>query len=314
MPTKLGRTRCAAALLWPMVLLGGCITARFDNPVASFRESINTSGAAIATYYTGLNRFEREVYLDGRLYDPNEVVLATDAQGKPTPLTGALFSAQSIKARTDAIALLGVYAQRLGELSGSEAPKQFAEGTKVLGEDLANLQKTFEDLGDASAMDYAAPIGKIVGAIGCMVLEHKREAAVKAAIEEGAPSVRQVLAFLQKDLSRVIDPLKKTGLKQKLAERVVYYNTHRSASFEQRKQMLAEIDIAASRYEAAVTANPANLIQVMSEAHEALVKYAASPKTPGTFAELLAALQTFKSCAQEVAEAVKQIQDLRKGD
>jgi hypothetical protein len=107
--------------------------------------------------------------------------------------------------------------------------------------------------------------------------------------------------------------LKRTGLKQELADRVTYYNDHRQASFEQRRQILTEIDAAASRYEAALTANPANLIQTMSEALESLVIYAGSPKTPQSFAELLAALETFKNQAQEVADAVKQIRDLRRG-
>jgi len=249
-------------------------------------------------------------------------VLATDEQGRPTPLIGKLFSAESIKARTDAIALLGVYAQRLGELAGSEAPKQFAEGTKILGDNLFNLQTTFEKLGkddeekktiDATAKNYTGPIGTIVGVIGRIYLEKQRDAAVKEAIEKGAPAVRTVLALLQKDLTEVIDPLKKLGLKQELAERVAHYNKNRKASFEQRRQILAEIDAAAARYEAALTANPANLVQTMSETHESLVKYAGSPKTPQTFAELLTALETFKSHAQEVANAVKQIRDLRKG-
>jgi hypothetical protein len=317
-----GRTHRIAIMLLSTVVLTGCVTAHFTEPIASFRDSINTSSATIRIYYVELNQFEREIYLDERLYDPTKEVFATDEQGQLTPLIGAFFGAESIKARTDAIALLGVYAQRLGELAASEAPKQFAEGTKILGDNLFNLQKTFEKLGkddeekktiDATAKNYAGPIGRIVGVIGRIYSEKQREAAIKKAIEEGAPAVRTVLALLQKDLTEVIDPLKRLGLKQKLAERVTHYNNNRQASFEQRRQMLAEIDAAASRYEAALTANPANLIQTMSEAHEALVKYAGSPKTPQSFAELLAALETFKSHAQEVANAVKQIRDLRKG-
>ncbi len=255
------------------------------------------------------------------MYDSTKTVVATDEHGKPTPLIGALFSAESIKARTDAIALLGIYATRLGELAGSEAPKQFAEGAKILGDNLFNLQKTFDKLGkddeekkiiDATAKNYSGPIGTVIGVVGRIYLETQRDAAVQKAIEEGAPAVRTVLSLLQKDLTEVIDPLKTLGLKEELADRVMYYNVNRTATFEQRKQLLAEIDAAASRYETALTANPANLIQTMSEAHESLVKYAGSPKTPQSFAELLAALETFRNQAQEVADAVKQIRDLRK--
>lgn len=316
-------THRIAIMLLSTVLLSGCVTARFTEPITSFRDSINTSSITIGNYYTELNQFEREIYLDERLYDPTKEVLSTDKEGNPTPLLGAPFSAESIKARTDAIALLGIYAQRLGELAGSEAPKQFAEGAKILGDNLFNLQKTFEKLGkddegkktiDATANNYSGPIGTIVGVIGSIYIEKQRDAAVKTAIEDGAPAVRTVLALLQKDLTEVIDPLKRTGLKQKLAVRVTDYNENREAiSFEKRKQILAEIDAAASRYEAASNANPANLIQSMSEAHESLVKYAGSPKTPQTFAELLSVLEAFKLHAQEVANAVRQIRDLRKG-
>jgi hypothetical protein len=142
-----GRSHRIVIMLLSTVLLTGCVTANFTEPITSFQDSINTSGAAIGIYYTEINQFEREIYLDERLFDPAKEVLATDNQGKPTPLIGALFSAESIKARTDAIALLGIYAHRLGELAGSEAPKQFAEGAKILGDNLFNLQNTFEKLG-----------------------------------------------------------------------------------------------------------------------------------------------------------------------
>ena len=322
MASRSGRNYRMAILLLSVVLLTGCGKTNFIKPIASFQDSINTSGAAISVYYTELNQFEREIYLAECLYDPTKEVLATDEHGRPTPLLGTLFSAESIKARTDALALLGVYAQRLGELAESEAPTQFAEGAQILGTNLFNLSKTFEKLGksdgekeiiDGTAKNYTGPIGTIVGVIGRIYLEQKRDAAIKEAIEEGAPAVRNILTLLQKDLTEIIDPLKRTGLKQKLADRVVYYNANRTAGFTQRKQMLEEIDAAASRYETALTANPANLVQTMSEAHESLVKYAGSPKTPQTFAELISALETFKNHAQEVADAVKQIRDLRKG-
>ncbi|BBO16597.1 conserved hypothetical protein [Candidatus Brocadia pituitae] len=317
-----------AIMLLSTISLTGCVTSRFSEPITSLRDSINTSGTAIGVYYAELNKFEREIYLDECLYDPNMEVSTTDNNGNPTPLIGSPFSAESIKARTDAIEILGVYAQRLGELAGSEAPKQFAEGSKILGDNLFNLQVTFDKLGksdeekkiiDKTAKNYSGPIGTIVGVIGRMYLEKQRDDAIKKAIEDGAPEVRKVLILLQNDLTSVIDPLKRIGLKEKLAHRAGYFNENRNTvlnikdNFAQRKQTLAEIDAAASRYEAALTANPANLIQTMLDTHESLVKYAGSPKTPQNFTELLAALETFKSRAQEIADAVKQIRDLRKG-
>jgi hypothetical protein len=305
------------SLLLLTFLLSGCVTARFTEPITSFRDSVNTTSVVIGTYYTELNKFEREVYLDDRLYGANEKErrVSFTEDGKPTALSG-VFSAKSIRARTDALVLLGVYAKRLGDLAGSEAPQQFSESTRILGDNLFNLQKTFEELGkgsDAAAKNYFTPIGTIIGVIGNIYLQGERDAQVKIAIEKGAPAVRNVLDLLQKDFTDVIIPLQITGLKDKLSSRVVYYNSHLKDSFEQRKRMLADIEGIASRYDAAMNANPVNLIQAMRDAHEALIKYAGSPQTPQNFTELLSALETFNNYIQEVSKAVNQIRDLKKG-
>jgi hypothetical protein len=314
-PKKRNIKWLAAALLLFTFVLTGCVTAHFTEPITSFRNSINTSSSVIGAYYTELNKFEREIYLDERLYadkkQDREVYLIQ--RNKPTALLGE-FSAASIRARTDAIVLLGVYAQRLGDLAGSEAPQQFAAGAKILGNNLFDLQKTFEKLGagsDITAKNYSGPIGTIIGVIGEIYLQGKRDHQVKIAIEKGAPAVRNVLDLLQKDFTEVIMPLQETGFLDKLASRVDYYNSRLNASFELRKQMLAEIEDSISRYDAAINANPVNIIQSMRNAHEALVKYAGSPKTPQNFSELLSALETFKNYVQEVSEAVNQIRNIK---
>jgi hypothetical protein len=303
---------CLALLTASLTFLGGCVTTRLTQPVTSFQESINTSACAIGIYYNTLNEFEREIYLDECLYNPSKEVLSIDASGMPTPLLGKSFNAKSIKARTDAIILLGIYAKRLTELAGSDAPLRFKENATILGDNLFNLQNTFGQLSksDVTAKNYTGPIGTLVGVVGNIYLEQKRDAALKTAIEEGAPSVRKILLLLQKDFAEVIDLLKTSGLKEKLAIRVSYYNDHRkSFNFEKRKQLLADIKETGSSYEASVAANPANLVQAMSDAHESLVKYALLPNTPQNLSELLTSLETFKIRADESISAVKKIRD-----
>jgi len=311
---------CSAAVLifLSLSLLSSCVTARFTEPITSFRDCINTSSLVIGSYYAELNKFEREIYLDERLYGstPEEMIVSLTINGQPTGLLGP-FSAESIKARTDAIVLLGTYAKRLGDLAGSDAPQQFSEGVNMLGDNLFNLQKTFEKLdgkGDSSAKNYFGPIGTIINVIGNIYLSGVRETQIKMAIEKGAPAVRNVLSLLQKDFVDVINPLQSTGLKEKLSLRMDYYNSHLDLSFEQRKRMLAEMDAFVTRYDAAINANPANLIQTIRDAHESLVKYAGSSKEPQTLAEFISALETFKNHVQEVSKAISQIRDLKKGE
>ncbi|MGA2585641.1 MAG: hypothetical protein ABSF88_01235 [Candidatus Aminicenantales bacterium] len=311
---------CSAAVLvlLSLSLLSSCVTARFTEPITSFRDCINASSLLIGSYYTELNNFEREIYLDERLYGstPEEMTVSLTNNGKPTALLGP-FSAKSIAARTDAIVLLGTYAQLLGDLAGSDAPQQFSEGAKILGDNLFNLQTTFEKLGavgDSSAKNYFGPVGTIIGVIGNIYLNGVRDAQIKIAIEKGAPAVRNVLSLLEKDFIDVITPLQSTGLKEELSLRMGYYNSRLNSSFEQRKQMLAEIGVLVARYDTAMNANPVNLIQTMRAAHESLVKYAESPKGLQTFAEFLSALETFKNHVQELSTAINQIRDLKKGE
>lgn len=296
----------------------GCVSNRFAQPTAAFQDSVNLTAAAVGSYFTGLNQFERSIYLDERLYDPALEVLASDAEGEPTPLLFSVFDAESIKARMDALSLIGVYARRLNELATSDAPRQFAAGAKTLGENLFGLQKTFEKLGkseagkasiDQSAKEYSGPIGTIVGVIGEMYMETEKEKAIKLAVAQGAPQVRRVLSLLRQDLEETIDPLQATGLQQMLADRMRYYNERRGEDLERRRKMLAEIESTADRYEAAVTANPADLIRSMADAHEALVKFAESPPEIANFAELLAALEAFRDHALAVSEAVRLIRN-----
>jgi hypothetical protein len=134
-----------ASLALGLALLPGCKTpGSFREPVARFQQGTAQVSTALGRYYTEMNRFERDVYLDERLYDPTLEVLATDASGQPTPLLGKLFSPESIQARMDAIALLGIYAERLAILAGAEHPDRVLEGAKPLGDTLGSLGRQLE--------------------------------------------------------------------------------------------------------------------------------------------------------------------------
>lgn len=302
----------------------GCMTANFKEPITAFQQSIDTANITIGTYYTELNQFERELYLEERLLADKKVMMLEG--GKPTPILGQTFSAESIKARTDAIALLGIYSRRLAELAGSDSPTRFAKGTKVLGENLAQLENTFKSLSesnDSTALSYTVPIGAIVGVVGQMFLESRRDEALTAAIQKGAQPVREVLDLLENDLVNIIALLRRTGTMQILADRIAYYNKliemdeykamNPQQRYQARQKAIDDIRRAAERYEIALTFNPSGLVHGMKEAHEALVKYAQSDRKPEDLAELVSAMEVFDNRVRQIAVAVLQLRDLREG-
>ncbi|MEJ6789531.1 hypothetical protein BrevBR_08245 [Brevundimonas sp. BR2-1] len=296
--------------------LGGCVSVDFKEPVTSFTSTMALSNATLLGYYSELNAFERELYLQRVAENPNLEVLEIGADGQRTGLI-AQFSPESIKARTDAIALLSKYGEKLAALAGADAPQRFNAGAQTLGTNLATLDTTFRALKDApgssdpTAGDYAGPISVIIGVVGEAVLDHQRDAAIRRAVQEGSPAVNTVLDLLDHDLKTMIGPLQATGQDQALTGLMVAYNRDRHGmSFDQRRAALARIDVAALRYETTVAQQPAALVDGIRDAHAALVVYANSPGKPADLVSLTAALETFNNRVRPLADAVVTLQEL----
>jgi hypothetical protein len=294
------------------LLLGGCVTANFKEPVGKFTTAMATANASIGTYFTEMNGFERQAYLKRVLYHPNTQVAVVGLDGKQTGLL-PVFSPASIKARLDAISLLTAYGERLAALAGADAPARFEAGSKVLGQNLVNLSATFQKLTtdktpDPTADKYVTPIATIVGVFGKMVLEQKRDAALKEAVNQGAPAVEAVLGQLDVDLQKVVDPLIETGVLQQLSDATNYYNNNlTSLNFEQRQAVLDQIDILAAKYQAAVVAQPSEAVDGIRDAHAALVKYANSSHKPQDLNALIEAIDTFNNRLEPVVNAIAKL-------
>jgi hypothetical protein len=307
-----GRAGWAVALC--LTASWGCATGQWAKPIGDFQASVDEGVAVIGAYYEDLNAFERRMYLENVYLDPKEEVLFTDASGKPTPLAGRVFSAASIGARLDALRLVSVYGRRLAALAGSDAPTRFASNADVLGATLTGLSKTFEGLtgSDSSAKAYIGPVSSLIGVIGQVVLERRRDAAITLAIEQGDKPVTAILDQVEKDLGAVVDPLRATGEKLLLAELVNDYNVNRTTlSRDERRRRLDRIATASETYLMTVASNPAGLVAGLRDAHRAMVAYASSPRKPADLGEFAAALEVFANRVEAAAASVRAIRDAK---
>lgn len=91
------------------VLLTGCLNNRYIAPVTTFRTSTTQTISTISSFYSSRNAYEINVYLAGIAADPTLEVGTKDNSGQLTPLGRPVFSADSIKARLDALSLVGTY-------------------------------------------------------------------------------------------------------------------------------------------------------------------------------------------------------------
>src|SRR5262245_37452166 len=118
-------TRRGGWFAWLVLTQVECASANWEEQVGSFKKSVDESVPVVAGDYAHMYTLKRRVYLADALADPTKRIDTTDTDGKPTPLSGQVFSARGIKARTDALALVSLYARRLADLAGTTAPADF---------------------------------------------------------------------------------------------------------------------------------------------------------------------------------------------
>jgi hypothetical protein len=272
---KIRKYICALCCVVPLLAGTGCVSNRYLAPVTSFRDKTGQTIGVIGDFYSSRNSYELDTYLQTVATDGSLVLATVDSRGQPTPLGKPVFSPASIKARLDALDLIGVYAGKLYDLASTDAPTKFQEAATSLGGNLGSLDKTFQSLqgaNDPTANKYIGPVSQLVGAIGKMFLEHKRDQLIKEAVNDGAPVVDKILSLVRDDMDKIFSLEVVTGSNERLATLTVAYNRDRERlSYEQRVARLKEIKAAAAEAASSVGAAPSALITSMMTAHKALI-------------------------------------------
>ena len=307
------KQRCVALCL-AAVFSTGCAVNRYSGPVGNFRDKANRSAAVLAEFYSSRNQYEIDLYLTEVAVDPTQQVLLKNSDGTSTPLGKPTFSPAGIQARLSALDLIGVYANRLADLASSDAPQRFNTAATLLGDNLTSLSSTFGTLsgsGDPTAGKYIGPISKLVGAIGEMILENKRDQLITAGIQNAAPQVDQLLILIRNDLEKIFSLQASAGGNQRFATLASAYNNEdrTKLSYEARKQRLAEIKDAARARADDVSSAPSALVTSMADAHAALVRLAKSKRTPADFSQFNAELELWTTRIETLAAQFRVILD-----
>jgi hypothetical protein len=300
-------------LVLALAVLSGCIGNRYVAPLTTFRNETRQTVGVLSDFYASRNSYEIDIYLQTIAADKSQKVQEKDAQGHPTPLGAPVFSPAGIKARMDALNLVGVYAGKLYDLANPDQSASFSNAANALGKNLSSLSDTFQKLGgtsDPTAKNYIGLISGLVGTIGQMYIDRKRDELITNAIRTGAPQVDAILSQIRDDMDKIFSLEVTTGANEKLATLIHAYTEDREKlTYEQRISRLAEVKAAANEAAAAVGSAPSNVVAAMMDAHTKLVKFANSPKNqrPGSFAEFNSALQGWTTQIQTVAGQIKLI-------
>ncbi|CCH55850.1 hypothetical protein BN8_05141 [Fibrisoma limi BUZ 3] len=283
-------------------------------PIDRFQKSTALATVAISGYYKELNPYEREIYLQNILFDTTKQVLRMEG-GVPTPLKKDPFDQKVIQARLAMIKQLANYAEKLSTLAGNDAPQRFTTNVTTLASSLTSLSGTFSQLtssGDASANDYVGPISTLVGVLGNVIIQKRRDVALRTAIINGDAPFTRILDFLERDLDKYVSDLRKVGDDQKQANIEAFYNHHKAKlSLEQRRELLKELNQAAEVKRITFSTKPSDVVKAMRQTHKALVSTANSPTIMNT-GLILSTIDNYENQVQTLIDAVLQLKENHK--
>jgi hypothetical protein len=298
---------CTASIL---LFACGCAVNRYSMPVTTFRDKTQQTVGVLGDFYSSRNSYEVDLYLQTVASDNTLAVATVDGTGNPTPLGKPTFSPASIKARLDALNLVGAYATKLYDLASTDAPTKFQSAATSLGTNLSSLDMTFQSFGvsDPTAGKYIGPITSLLGAFGKMFLEHKRDELITAAVNDGAGPVETILSLIRDDMDKIFSLQVVTGANERMATLIIAYNADRPRlTYEQRVTRLADIKAAAAEAAASVGAAPSAVVTSMMAAHKALIEAATSSakNKPKNFAAFSTALDQWATQIQSLSAQVK---------
>ncbi len=318
----------AMLLLLAVIFSTACDNTEFRKQIGEFQSAMSESQVAIQVYYLETNQFERDIVSLRRELDPTlplgvKFGLERPANGGVPQIdenslyVNAPFSPESIQARLDALKLISLYGKRLAELAGTNSPAVFETNVAALGTNIVNLDETFHKLANAgtdkSALAFASPISKLVGTVGKLFLERKRDKELIAAIKEATPEITKITTQLKKDFDEVFIDTRRSGLIDSLSAMTLYYEKNKSnIKREDRKKILAEINGIIRTYELFIAASPSDTVQSIEDGNQALLAYANSGRKDEDFIQVVARIGEFRDNARKIVESIQEIREIRR--
>jgi hypothetical protein len=225
-----------------------------------------------------------------------------------------IITPEEIKIRIAALDALSQYTSNLAQLAQGKTGSAVGDSTKQLSDSLKSLaddanklpatKTTFLDNAKFSGLTSAA--ASAIGAVAQLIVEHKARHELERSIVENDAAVKALIQQISDDATSSYERQKnqlgaygsqlsrdyETELKEKTDPIFLLNFAKTIKSYRAQKLQLAN-------------ANPAPAIEKMQKAHEALVAYVASDKSPKTFAELVTAVQDFIAAVQPLGQAVQ---------
>lgn len=295
-----------------LVLISGCTTVSvYQDPVSKYQVAVNTANDAVRPYLVGVN----ELNVRANLYDK----LALGRPWGNEDMTNAI-PFQEIQVRLQAMQLLSDYANALAAVAGSKNVSDLQTAAKNMGDDVNGLKTTVVDLASArqavlpagaaaqaAKLDLSQPISALTSLVGTMVIEHQERKAVETAILEGSKPINDLIHLLKVDLRSlsVVDSVAYAAIQ---SDSMFIYNeirqkTDAKGAVDLMNQLIQEN----GRWQTLRALQIESLLSDVENAHNALVTFCKSSKTPKDLASLSSQIDVFAAQVKLFEDAINSI-------
>ncbi|HIC81940.1 MAG TPA: hypothetical protein EYP07_13425 [Kiloniellaceae bacterium] len=278
----------------------------YQETIGEFQTATDKTASVALDYVKGINTFERGFELKLLREDPDRPLIISK-------LSEPILSPQAISARDRVFGVLKQYTQMLASLAASDASERWkaaSERAKASADTLlTDLNANSGILGDLPIADVTSPLKTISDVIATEIINARRAAALDAAIGKAAPAIQEISATLREDLAFVVR--QRDSVKQlEIAElTILYAQAQETDNNAARLSTLTKIDQALqARTQSLSTLQ--GLVQTLDQfdaAHDALVRYATSDKSPQELSDLVSIVRSYADSASEVLESFRKV-------
>jgi hypothetical protein len=286
------------------MLQAGCGPEDYQKPIQQFQDASNVVINSTRIFLNNMNLIEQNAQLDTTVFEkkPLDLPMLNKVQ---------IISPEEIKIRTDALDALAQYTSNLAELAQGKSETAVGDSTtklsasiKTLADDAKKIPGGFFDNAKFSGVASAAAVA--IGAVAQLIVQHKARHEIEKSIAANDATITALI-------NHIGDEAAGSYLRQQAQLGAYGVQLSRDYEIELRGSPDPILLLSfASRIKSYRTqqsqlsqANPAAAIDKMRKAHEALVSYAKSKKTPKSLSELIAAAQDFANAAQPLGQAVQ---------
>ena len=285
----------------------GCAKpSAFQAPVSKFHDATTSVLTSTKTYYTALNKSERDHYIDQQLAARKDIRLSEIDETQ-------LLTSEDIAARLKALDVLSQYSELLYQLANSTAPSTIQSKATALQKSVTGVSDEINKLGgpqDAQFKSATSAVFPIVGQVLQAFIDSKIEDALKNAIKTGTKPVNDLIGAIETDMI-VAYERKRNFLSEQRSAAVQQYERDLQSKVEQGKlqgdaQLISTTE---DDWEVFQTASPTVGLEAMKQADDALEKFVKTQKPSITdFSSFISAMEAFASAAQRVSTAVHQLE------